>query len=184
VKKNLLFVLVLTIAIIAFSFIVFKIALAKSDSSQKEDRRDIIDSEQHRNVTTNFVKGLLNIASRSASGIGEQVKVVAQEQEKDEDKIVNQIDAVQKRSKIKTFLIGTDYKNVGALRSEMVQTKNRIDQLTKLMGQTTNATDKAALQTQITAMEVEQTNTETFLETNESTFSLFGWMRKLFGAGK
>ena len=183
-KKNPLFVLVLTVAVIASSFFVLKTVNAKSDNSQKEDNGDIINSEQHRNVTTNFIKGLLNVASRSAGGIGEQVKVVAQEQEKDEDKIVNQIDAVQKRSKIKTFLFGTDYKNVGALRSEMVQTKNRIDQLTKLMGQTTNTADKTELQTQITAMQIEQTNTETFLETNESSFSLFGWVRKLFGAEK
>ena len=66
----------------------------------------------------------------------------------------------------------------------MAKTGNRIDQLKRLMEQTTNAADKATLQTQITSMEIEQTNTETFLKTSESTFSLFGWLRKLFGAGK
>jgi uncharacterized protein YxeA len=183
-KKNILFVIVLVVVVVASSFVILRMANAKSDNSQKEDNEDIITSEQHRSVTADFVKGLLNVASRSAGGIGEQVRVIAQEQEKDEEKIVNHIDKVQKRSKIKTFLFGTDYKNVGALRSEMVQTRNRIDKLKKLIEQTTDETDKAALQTQIDNIEIEQTNTETFLETNENTFSLFGWVRKLFGAGK
>ena len=179
-KKNLLFIVLVVILIFGLAGFV----LAKSDNSQKGDDENIITSEQHRSVTADFVKGLLNIASRSAGGIGEQVKVIAQEQEQNEEKIADQIDAVQKRNKIKTFLIGTDYKNVGALRSEIVKTGNRIDQLKRLMEKTTNAADKAALQTQITSMEIEQVNTETFLKTSESTFSLFGWLRKLFGAGK
>jgi uncharacterized membrane protein YgaE (UPF0421/DUF939 family) len=183
-KKNLLFVLVLVVVIIVSSFFVLRTALAKSDNSQNGDNEDIINSKQHRSVTADFVKGLLNVADRQKGGIGEQVRVIAQEQGQNEEKTADQIDAIQKRNKIKTFLIGADYKNVGALRSEMVQTRNRIERLKRLMEQTINEVDKAALQTQIDNMEIEQTNTETFLKTNESTFSLFGWVRKLFGAGK
>lgn len=183
-KKNLLFVLVLMIVVIASSFFILRTASAKSANSQKEDRGDIINSEQHRNVTTKFIKGLLNVADKQKGETGEQVRVIAQEQGQNEEKIADKIDAIQKRNKIKTFLIGADYKNVGALRSEMVKTRNRIEKLKRLTEQTTDEADKTALQTQITDMEIEQTNTETFLQTNESKFSLFGWVRKLFGAGK
>lgn len=180
--QKMKFLFIVLVAVLIFGLTGF--VLAKSDNAQKGDNEDIVSSEQHRSVTADFVQNLLKVASRSEGGIGKQVRAIAQEQGQNEEKTADQIDAVQKRNKIKTFLIGTDYKNVGALRSEMVQTRNRVEKLKRLMEQTTNEADKAALQTQITAMEIEQTNTETFLQTNESKFSLFGWVRKLFGAGK
>ncbi|MBU4284959.1 hypothetical protein KKF60_00015 [Patescibacteria group bacterium] len=123
---------------------------------------------------------LLDVVENEKSGIGEQVRVIAQEQERVQEQVVNQIEAVQKRNKIKTFLIGTSYKNTGALRSEMVQLRNRIEQLNQLMEQTQNQTDETALQEQIQTMEEEQTRINSFIEVNESKFSLFGWLVRLF----
>lgn len=159
----------------------------ENETSDSEDFDDIaskstgqINAEIHRSVVANFVQNLLKVASRSESGIGEQVRVVAREQNMTREKVAGALEKVQNRSKIRTFLFGSDYKNLGQLRSEMVQTKNRLEQLTRLMGRTENESDKTELQEQIQTMEQETENIEAFIRTNESKFSLFGWVVKLF----
>jgi predicted nucleic acid-binding Zn-ribbon protein len=168
-KTKFLVVFCLTIAI-AFCF---------SITFAKEKNGGEINGSQHRSAVANFVQSLLQVADRE-EGIGPQVKVIAQQQNDSEATTNQAIEKVQSRSKIKTFLIGTDYKNIGALRSEMVQTRNRLDQLKRLIETVTNEADKTELQNQITALEQEQQKIDDFLKANESKFSLFGWFVKLF----
>ena len=148
--------------------------LAKAQDSGKAN------GAEHRSAVATFVQNLSDVADNEKGGIGDQIKVVASEQNDSKDKVADAIDKIQNRNGIKTFLIGTDYKNVGQLRSEMVKTGNQIEQLTRLSSQTTNAESKTALSVQIQALEQEQQKINDFLKTNESKFSLFGWFVKLF----
>lgn len=138
-----------------------------------------INKEAHRSVVSNFVQNLLNVADREG-GIGEQVRVIAQEQNQSASTTIQAMEKIQIRSKVKTFFIGSDYKNLGELRSEMVQTENRLEQLNKLIETTQNAGDKTELQNQIKLLEQEQIKIESFINANESKFSLFGWLVKFF----
>lgn len=133
----------------------------------------------HRSVVSAFVQSLVSVADREG-GIGAQVRVIAQQQSASGTEVSEEIAAVESRSRIKTFLIGSDYKNLGALRSEMVKTRNRIDQLQRLVERTTTEEDKTILQNQINALKQEQTNINNFITQNENKFSLFGWVVKLF----
>lgn len=166
-RKNIFIGFLITFLVFGFVLSVFAVKNAKA-----------VTGEEHRSTVANFVQTLLNVADREKGGIGEQVKVIAQEQNKEQT--ADQIESIQMRNKIKTFLIGTNYKNVGQLRSEMVQARNRIAQLTRLMGQAKNQEDKTALQGQIQTMQQEATDIDAFLKANESKFSLFGWFVKLF----
>jgi len=139
-----------------------------------------ISVQEHQSAVANFVQALVKVADREKGGIGEQVRTVAQQQNQAVASTTAAMEKIQTRSKAKTFLIGTDYKNTGQLRSEMVQTQSRIEQLTRLTEQAKNAADKTTLQAQIQTMEQEQSKIETFLKANESKFSLFGWLVKLF----
>ncbi|GEM_PF-3184660 len=88
--------------------------------------------------------------------------------------------SVETRNKIKMFLIGTDYKNLGALRSELVHTRNRLEQLKRLMEQVENEEDRLQLQNQIQETEREQKRIRDFIKEQEGKFSLFGWLVKIF----
>jgi len=136
-------------------------------------------SEEHRSDIANFVQSLLQIAD-SEGGIGQQVREIAQQQNQSTETTIQAIEKVQTKSKVKTFFFGSDYKNLGTLRSEMVQTQNRIEQLNQLIESVQNAGNKTELQNQIQTLEQEQTKIESFIEDNESKFSLFGWLVKLF----
>jgi len=151
----------------------------KGNKDKTKDNKGQVTAESHQSAVANFVQSLLAVADREG-GIGQQVKVVAQQQNDSKEKVVESIDKVEKRSKIKTFFFGSDFKNLGDLRSQMVQTRNQIAQLTRLVDKAENDQDKTELQSQIQVLNKEQASIENFITQNENKFSLFGWAIKLF----
>jgi len=138
-----------------------------------------VNAEQYRNTVANSIQALLQVANKQG-GVGTQVRAIAQQQNQSATTTIKAMEKVQTRSKVKTFFLGSDYKNLGTLRSEMVQTRNRLEQLNTLMENVQNEGDKTELQNQVQILEQEQTKIESFIKTQEGTFSLFGWMVKLF----
>jgi len=156
------------------------IALCSPVAFAKAQNEKQVNGAEHQSIVSTFVQTLLNVADREQGGIGEQVRVVAQAQNETKDKVAGAIDKIQNKGKVKTFLIGADYKNIGQLRSEMVKTGNQIDWLKRLLDKTTSKESKTALQGQIQTLEQEQQKINDFLKANENKFSLFGWFVKLF----
>lgn len=146
---------------------------------QDEEQQGQINAKEHRSTVANFVQSLLQVADREG-GIGQQVSAIAQQQNQSASTTIQKIEKVQSRSKIKTFFFGTDYKNLGALRSEIAQTRNRLEKLDSLMENFQDEADKTELWNQIQTLEQEQTKIESFIKSMENKFSLFGWMVKLF----
>ncbi len=151
----------------------------KVQTKDKTKSKEQFNAETHRSTVANFVQSLLSVAEREG-GIGQEVKSIAQQQNNIKDRTSDLINAVENRNKVKTFLIGTSYKNIGELRSQMVQTRNRLEQLKRLSEKTQNEGDKTELQNQIQTLEQDQTRINNFISENESHFSLFGWAVKLF----
>lgn len=135
--------------------------------------------DAHKSEVAKFVQTLLSAADRMG-GIGEQVRVIAQEQANSTEKTVKAIEKVEERSWIKTFLIGSDYKNLGEIRSEIVTTENRLERLSREVEKMASSTERTAVTTEIQSLKDEQEKLETFVKTNESKFSIFGWAVKLF----
>lgn len=146
---------------------------------ENKENKNQDNAELHRSAVANFVQSLLAIADREG-GIGQEVRVIANQQNDIKDRAADLIYAVENRNKVKTFFIGASYKNLGELRSQMVQTRNQIEQLKRLMERVENQGDKTELQNQIQILEQEEVKTNEFIAQNESKFSLFGWAVKLF----
>jgi hypothetical protein len=138
-----------------------------------------VNAEQYRNTVADSVQSLLQVANRQG-GIGIQVKAIAQQQSQSAETAIKAMENVQTRSKVKAFFLGSDYKNLGTLRSEMVQTRNRLEQLNTLMENVQNEGDKIELQNQVQTLEQEQVKIESFIKAQEGKFSLFGWLAKMF----
>ena len=151
----------------------------KNGEQSQVKNGDKIDGQSHKNVISEFVQNLLNVAD-SEKSIGQEVKAVATEQDQSKEKVAEVIDTVNNRNAIKTFLIGSDYKNLGELRSETVKTENQISKLENLLEKTTSAGNQTVIQSQIQNLKQEQQKIESFVQTNENKFSLFGWFVKLF----
>jgi uncharacterized protein with beta-barrel porin domain len=144
-----------------------------------EDNKDV--AEEHRSSVASFVQNLLDLSDKSTSTtIGEQVREVAREQDDSEENVSKAIDAIKKRNKITTFFFGTDYKNVGQLRSEIAKTGNRIEKLSRLLEVIPTSTPSTSTIAEIANLKLEQIKLNTFITQNENVFSLFGWFVKLF----
>jgi hypothetical protein len=150
----------------------------KAQGKNKENKGRA-NAAEHRSTVATFVQSLKDVADREG-GIGSQVRVIAQQQNESKEKVAGGIEAVENRGKVKTFLIGTDYKNLGKLRSEMVKVKNQTGQLNRLAEKAENEESRNELQSQAQVLQQEQINIQNFIDENEDNFSLFGWAVKLF----
>ena len=97
-----------------------------STSSEASEKKETSEKggDLHRSEVARFVETLLDVADRD-DGIGEEVRTIAREQASSSEKIADAVNQIEQRSGVKTFLIGSDYKNIGAIRSEIAQTENR-----------------------------------------------------------
>lgn len=136
-------------------------------------------AEAHRSAVATFVQSLLAIADRKGN-LGEQVRIIAQAQKDSEATTTGAIEKVSSRGSLKTLFLGSDYANLGILRSGMVMTQNHLNQLNTVLASTTDATDRAALTAQIDALALDQANVRNFVTTHENSFSFFGWFTRLF----
>lgn len=149
-----------------------------SSTTQNQEREEVQNRKQIQKISvSDFVENILKIANKN--GIGEQVRVIAQELNQSASTSIQAIEKVQTRSKIKTFLVGSDYKNLGELRSEIVQNQSRIEQLTQTMSKIKNMADQVDLENQIENLKAEQTKIDNFIKDQEGKISLFGWLNKL-----
>lgn len=163
---------VLVATALLLSFVISMDVFAQSDKSVGQ-------SSEHQSVISNLANELNRIADRDG-GIGKELKEVAKEQNDSKEKVAEAMDKVENRSGLKTFFLGTDYKNLGALRSEMVTTDNHINRLMRAKERAVNPATATDLDEQIAILQAEKIKIETFIKENESKFSIFGWFIKLF----
>lgn len=183
----------LFIVSLACAFVLIGATSAKAESNDNEannevksvnEARDAGDvgeklSEQHKKVSDDVVKELKDSAEKD-NEIKDEVNAIAEGVATSSEAIREKMDKIETRSSFRTFLFGSDYKNLGALRSELVTSDNHIERLTKALDKTTSSTIKSSLEAQITQLQATKTKAETFVKDNESKFSLFGWFIKLF----
>ena len=148
-------------------------------TSTDENTNGKFTSEEHRSAVASFVESLLNVADREG-GIGEQVREIAKEQNDSATTTASAMEKVEERGSLRTFFFGSDYKNLGVIRSELATTTNNISRLKSLLDKTTNVADKVELNAQIQVLEDEQVKVNVYVSTHENVFSLFGWFVKLF----
>ncbi len=153
----------------------------KKDNKKSDEKdNDSKIGDEHRSTVALFVKNLLSIADRE-SRIGDEVKLIAQEQNDSSSISAEAITKVEGKGAFSTFFFGTDYKNLGIIRSELAKTSNRIDKLSKLVASISdNIVVKEELNLQIEALKNDQVRLYSFVNNNESKFSLLGWFVKLF----
>ena len=149
------------------------------EDDEGDDEDEDNEGEEHRSEVAKQVRALLMAADRDG-GIGEEVREIAHEYASSSEHISDALQKLERRPTWIIFLIGTDYKNLGELRSELSTTHNRIDRLTRARDRATDSIARAALDTEIQAIMAMASSTEAFVEQNEGKFSVFGWFVRLF----
>lgn len=130
-------------------------------------------------VATSEMEQLMNEVG-AGTGIGAQVRTIAQEQVQAQTQIQDQMTKMETKSKFAKGLFGPDYKAIENLKAHIERNLVRIQTLTELKNEISNQADETALETAIQALVNQNTALEERIGAEEGTGSLFGWLVKLF----
>lgn len=153
------------VVVFAFFFLISFAALAHSNG--------------YRSDVANFARELKEVAGKDRN-IGQEISQIAKEQEEGVDEVEEAKESVEEKGRFRVFLIGTDYKNIGVLRSKLVTAENHIERLTRAMEKATNPAVKAEVEQQISELQNIKAEVETFIKDHESQLSILGWLVRLF----
>jgi|GEM_PF-1941390 hypothetical protein len=123
------------------------------------------------------VSELLKVADRTG-GIGEKIRVIAQNQNEIQEKAENSLSEVKKRSGFTKFFIGPNYKKINEVKAQLEIHKKRIKELKEIKEQVQHM-DGELIQEQIKIMEGVTTELEESISSEKKGFSLFGWLNRI-----
>lgn len=114
------------------------------------------------------------------SGIGQQVKAIAQDQTKLQQEIKSDVTQLNSRGTMAKFFIGSDKKLIKSMEQKMEQNRLMIQQLEELKTQTQNQGDLEQLQLTIDLMTYQNTSLQNKVEKESKSNGMFGWLVNLF----
>ncbi len=127
---------------------------------------------------SNAVQEMIQIAERN-SGIGQQIKTIAQAQNQNQIKLEESLGKVQNRSGFVKFFVGPNYGEINNAQKIIEQNREQIQQLNQTMSQIANQSDQQTLTEQIKILEQSNIDIESALRNSEKGFSLLGWAFRL-----
>lgn len=191
-------VLILAIAILGFGALLSLTSNKPEDNTvlgskaKNENAKGLIKSvqvteattpvaKQHKKNITEVVNKLEEVAdTEGAAGnteASQEITEVANTAEETAADTVEAIDAVESKPKWQVLLFGSDYKNLGQLRSSLAHTNNSIKKLNKTAGTVTPESTQS-VQAQMTVLDLERQRIYNIITQNESRFSLLGWVSR------
>jgi hypothetical protein len=137
-------------------------------------------TQQHVAQVQSTVQNMIQLSYRlNNENLGSQIRTMAQEQIKSEDTANQALEKAQTRSNFAKFFIGANYTQLKTIKQEMEQNQLRIQELQQICNQISNSADQTELQNQIQILEEQNTSLQNQLDSEESGFSLFGWLMRL-----
>jgi len=148
----------------------------------KDDKFPSINATLFKKNITEVIEELDDVAvSENIEGnaeAGEELQEIVETEEEMVEDVAEIIEEIEEESKLKTFLIGADYKNLGNLKSSLVHNRNQIRKLTKTTVKVQSEENNLAVQEQLIVLTQERERIKDVIEENESQFSILGWIRK------
>lgn len=156
----------------------------KADRRSKEGSNDVTtpgksNASLHREKVEEVTQTLEDVAKKekqmNKEMVAQQIEDVVEEGTETSDEAADAIVEVESRNKFKQLLIGSDYKNLGQLRSSLVKNENQIRKLTRTL-ENVRSEDRTAVEDQLLALTQERERIKTVITDNEGGFSLLGWV--------
>lgn len=136
-------------------------------------------AREHMSIVAQMVEEIL--ASRTIKGgIGEQIREIAQLQNKAQEQIESQVEKLDSRPGWLKSVLGPDRKAVNNLKQEVVQNQVRVRQLEQIKTELENQEDISQIQEMINALVQENTALGEKLSLEESRSGILGWILGLF----
>jgi hypothetical protein len=154
--------------------------LAEIAETEKNKGQQKKEEKTERNQINNPDAGeQVNKRMKTEKEIAEELEEISEETGEVQDKTVKAIDKVEKQNKFKKLLVGTDYKNLGQLRSSLVHNRNQIRQLTRISEEVGDEESKQVVQSSLETLMGERERIKEVITENEEGFSLLGWVFRI-----
>lgn len=173
-KINKNFILLLFLAIFAFSATFVLAKSEKSNSTTKPKPTPI--NAKYLNQTIQKIETVKPKVKTPV--VKQELEQIQTEQIESDKTIDDSLKKIGTRSGLAKLVVGPDYKNAGAVRSEIVHLQNQVRQLIRLESKASTS-EKTVIQDSISSLNMELAAIETRLNENLKGFSLFGWLNKL-----
>lgn len=151
----------------------------EQEGMRNQNKSGLATSQQRRSRVASAVQEMLQVADRNG-GIGQQVRIIAQNQTQNQEKLETSLQKVQSRSGFAKFFIGPNYGEINNAKKILKQNREQIKQLNQVKSQFADQGDQQILTEQIQLLEQSNLEIENSLNVSEKGFSLFGWLFKLF----
>lgn len=135
--------------------------------------------DQNLTKVSDQVQELINTLG-AKGGIGQQVKEIAQNQDKRQNEIKNDFENLNSRSALTRFFIGTDKKIVLSLQQKVADNESALQQLEQLKSKTKNRADLEQLQATIELMSEQNLTLKNKINLENKSKGMFGWLLGLF----
>ena len=112
--------------------------------------------------------------------LNNKLKEIVKDKNQSSQEVLESIEKIESRNIFLKFLIGPNYNGIENLKQEVEKNKTRIQNLSQIINQLENEGEKSLIQEQIQLLEEENTKLQEMIQQEEETFSLFGWLVKLF----
>jgi len=137
-------------------------------------------SIQNRTQIADAVQAIIQSSYQiENTGIGEQIRAMAQAQSQNNQAIDESVDVAAARTNFAKFFVGPNYKELKNAKQIIAQNNLQIANLEQIIAQVTNEAEAQNLQNQIDLLNQQQTYLASDLNEMTKGFSLFGWLNKL-----
>jgi len=176
--RSLKKILILTISLFfLFQFFFVVEAKTQNDKGSGNKSEDYVSPSEAAKAKTASAKLNRILDVTEDPEVEEEVGDLVEEQEQVEERSQEVLDETEDRPAAVKFLIGPDYKNLGQLRKEVVQTRNNIKKLEKIQ-EKVGEEEQPAIEEALLELKESASSLQANIYTKLSDFSLFGWLFK------
>lgn len=170
---------ILSLAAALLLLVPMAVLAAPAQSTASDSIKGQLLAQAHRNAVTVFVESTRSGTDTKVvkTAFTAQVQGIALSQKNSEAVATDAIEKLASRSGVNRFFFGTDEESLTLLQNNMLQTEKDIEQLTAISASLGNGAEGTALTTQITALEEDYQNIQSFVVAQDTTES---WFRHFF----
>lgn len=137
-------------------------------------------SAEHRSAVANAVQALIQSSYQIENkGLGDQIRLIAQSQNENNEKMGESFDRSENRSSLAKFFIGPNYKELKDAKQLIARNRLEISNMEQVALQLQDDAEYANIKNQIETLSQQNTELENQLRSKTAGFSLFGWLNRL-----
>ncbi|MDD3711567.1 MAG: hypothetical protein PHP37_03150 [Patescibacteria group bacterium] len=156
---------------------------ARNEESKQPLNERVLNSMKRRSQVATAVSEMLKVADRNER-LGEQIRVIAQNQYNNQDKIEAGLEKIQKRNRFLKFLFGADKNEINNVENLLSQNEEQLAKLEEIKNQFNNEADGAVIAEQINNLRTFKEEVDTDLGQYRKGFNLLGWLPNIFSRFK